>query len=638
LQSGGHLQACGTGMKKVLSSALLAAFTLLAPAQVTKLVDLGTHFWRYQANGIDQGTAWRGTNYDDSAWPAGTGLFGVESNPSISALIQTGLPINGPGGAIVTYYFRTHFQYDGTVSNPYLMISNLVDDGAVFYLNGQEFGRVLMPGGPIVYSELAMVASEEGTFTILEKRATNLIVGTNVLAVEVHQQALNSSDVVFGAAVFVEPETATTNAGTMDYSFAPIVNGYVRTSVLLTNSEFLIGGGFPLFHSNRAAGGIAKIDRSGNPVPGFYGSTNFPSSPVGSFDIYSIVATNGQIYVGGSFNGSQRVNIARLNWDGSLDTTFVPATPSSRVRALLPQADGTVIMAGEFASVGGMPRGCIARLLPNGALDTTYATGAGANNRIRAIMPLDDGRLLVGGAFTTYDGLPQNYLARLDTNGLRDATFTNAANAEVYCFTKSGSSYYVGGNFSLYNGIPAFRIARINAEGHFDASFNVGIGFSGGAIYGITEQFDGRLIIGGDFTSADGSTANAYLTRYLPNGSHDNTFNVNAPSSGFALTTTLAPDGSLLVGGNFLYQFNRHYARGLTLLRADRPPSLAIENGDGQMSITWPDVAKAFTLEEASHVTGPWTNSPLPVSVQGRRFTATNSNPSALRFYRLHAR
>lgn len=625
-------------MKMFFFSALVAASSLLAPAQTIKLVDLAAQSWRYQANGTDPGLAWRGTNYDDSAWSSGFGVFGLESNPSVSGLIQTGLPLSGPGGAIATYYFRTHFHYDGTVANPYLMISNLVDDGAVFYLNGQEFCRVLMPGGPIVHSDLAMVASEEGTFTVLEKRATNLVVGDNVLAVEVHQQALNSSDVVFGAAVFVEPATATTNAGTIDYSFAPIVNGYVRASVLLTNSEFLIGGNFPLFHSNRAAGGLAKIDRRGQPVPGFYGSTNFPSSPVGSFDVYTIVATNGRIYVGGSFNGSQRTNLARLNWDGSLDTTFVPAIPSSRVRAILPQADGTVIIAGEFTSVGGVPRGCLARLLPNGSLDTTFATNVAANNRIRALMPLADGKLLVGGAFTQYDGLPHNYLARVNTNGLRDATFTNAANAEAYCFTKSGDRYYVGGNFSLYNGFPAFRIARIDLEGNFDASFNVGIGFSGGAVYGITEQFDGRLIVGGDFTSANGYIANAYLTRYLPNGNHDDTFIVSAPSSGFALTTTLAPDGGILVGGNFLFQFNRHYARGLTLLRADQPPSLFIGGNGEQLTLTWPDVAGAFALEESGSVTGPWTNSDLPVGLQGRRFAATNSTPTGPHFYRLHSR
>ncbi len=624
-------------MKKLLGLIWSVLAMAVASAQTTQLVDMFNQSWRYQAGGVDLGTAWRGTNYDDSAWPSGTGLLGLENNPAVSGLIHTSLPLNGPGGAIATYYFRTHFNYNGAVANPFLMISNYVDDGAVFYLNGVEFGRVLMPGGPVAYSDLAMVVSEEGTFTVVEKRATNLVIGDNVLAVEVHQQALNSSDVVFGAAVMVEPGTATTNAGTMEYSFDPIVNNYVRAAVPLTNHQFLIGGGFSLSGGNRTAGGIARIDRSGNPVPGFNGGTNLGTGAVGSFDVYALAVANGLIHVGGSFNGLQRTNLARLNWDGSLDTTFVPALPNARVRAVLPQADGKVIIAGEFNFAGGVGRGYIARLLPNGALDPDYATAGGANNIIRAITPLDDGRLLVGGAFTTFDGASRSYIARLDTNGVRDATFTNTVNGEVYCFTKSGSNFYVGGKFTTCNGLAAPALMRIDGSGRSDASFNIGPGFSGGAVYTITEQYDGRLIVGGEFTSAFGNAAYAYLTRILPDGSHDSLFNVNVPAAGYGLITVLAPDGDVLVGGNFLFQFNRRYARGLTMLHADGPPTTTVSRNGGGISLSWPDIARGFTFEEAGNPSGPWTNSSLPFALAGRRFTATNATVSGAQFYRLRS-
>jgi hypothetical protein len=226
-----------------ISFALIAAtvFPFLLPAQAVKLLDLTNTVWRYEASGTDLGTTWHDTNYDDAAWASGPGLLAFENNPAIAGHIRTTLPLSGTNGApIVTYYFRTHFQYDGSVSHPYLMVSNIVDDGAVYYLNGVELGRVSMPRGPITYTNLAL-AVNENVYSILEKRATNLAIGDNVLAAEVHQQTTASADIVFGAALFAEPETATTNAGTINYEFDALPDSFVRSTLLLTNGQFLIG-------------------------------------------------------------------------------------------------------------------------------------------------------------------------------------------------------------------------------------------------------------------------------------------------------------------------------------------------------------------------------------------------------------
>lgn len=622
-------------MKARILALLLTAPALSVAAQTTQLVDLTFQTWRFQANGIDPGPNWFSTNYDDSAWSSGLGVLGYENNPIVAGLIHTSLPLSGAGGPIATFYFRTHFSYDGSVTNPFLMISNVVDDGAIFYLNGQEFGRVLMAGGPVSNSDLAITGSEEGLFTILERRATNLVVGDNLLAVEVHQQALSSSDLVFGAAVFVEPETATTNAGTTDYGFDLPLNRFVRTSVLLTNGQFLVGGGFSLAGSNRTSGGVAKIDRHGNLVPGFNGGTNISTSTTLNFDVYALDVANGQIYVGGSFNGSQRTNIARLNWDGSLDTNFVPAVPNNRVRAVASQPDGKVIIAGEFTAVGGVPRGYIARLLPDGRLDTSFATNAGANSRIRAVSLLDDGGMLIGGLFSSYNLAFQNAIVRLDAMGERVATFTASANAEVYCLTKAGNGHYVGGDFTSFNGITAPRIVRIDADGNVDTNFNVGTGLGGGPVYCMTEQYDGRIIVGGAFTTANGSAANAYLTRYLASGSHDGTFTVSAPANGLVLTTALAPGGELLVGGDFVYQFNRRPSRFLTLVRGDGPPRVSVQGTAVQTTLSWPGQATTFTLQESAGIGLPWTNSALPPVKIHQNFIVTNPAPAGTTLYRL---
>lgn len=92
-----------------------------------------------------------------------------------------------------------HFQLASNVNAVLLVSSNLIDDGAVFYLNGVEAGRVGMPVGPVLYSSLAARTVTDATsFDVITLSSTNLVVGDNLLAVEVHQRASDSSDIVFG--------------------------------------------------------------------------------------------------------------------------------------------------------------------------------------------------------------------------------------------------------------------------------------------------------------------------------------------------------------------------------------------------------------------------------------------------------
>jgi hypothetical protein len=308
------------------------------------------------------------------------------------------------------------------------------------------------------------------------------------------------------------------------------------------------------------------------------------------------------------------------------------------VRVIRPQPDGKLIIAGEFTSVNGTPRGYIARLHANGSLDNAFATNAGANGRLRDVALLPSGKMLIGGLFTSYGGVQQNFIARLDTNGLRDVTFANgggdAIGGEVYCFTKYGNQWFVGGEFTVLNGKPVPRIALIDSDGNHDTNFIPGA-FNGGPIYTINEQFNGRLIVGGGFTSFAGNTNYAYLTRLLPNGSHDDSFAVNVEANGNVLTTALAPDGEILVGGLFTDTFNQRDAFVLTLLRGDGPPALSAQRIVSGIRLSWSDVASTFSLQESADAAGPWTNSASAITTQGRNFVTTNAATSARSVFRL---
>ncbi len=141
-----------------------------------------TGVWRFNDSGTDLGVAWRAPGYDDSGWASGPALLSV--NPgSLPAPTNTSLM---PGRS--TYYFRTSFNFNGSTSNLTLNLRVIVDDGAVFYLNGVEVYRLNMSPGPTSYGESSSTAVGDALFTgPLNLGTANLVQGMNALAVEVHQ-------------------------------------------------------------------------------------------------------------------------------------------------------------------------------------------------------------------------------------------------------------------------------------------------------------------------------------------------------------------------------------------------------------------------------------------------------------------
>jgi len=159
------------------------------------LVDYGDR-WKYNDQNKSLGSAWRNSNYNDASWKSGPGLLGVEN----SELPDPGLKTGINKGNQLCYYFRKEFTYNNNPSGVTLTIDQIVDDGAVYYLNGAEVGRSRMPGGTVSFTTrtsatVGNAAEEKGVVTI---EPGKLKKGKNVLAVEVHQTNNTSSDIVFG--------------------------------------------------------------------------------------------------------------------------------------------------------------------------------------------------------------------------------------------------------------------------------------------------------------------------------------------------------------------------------------------------------------------------------------------------------
>lgn len=156
--------------------------------------------WRYRDDGSDQGTAWRENAFDDASWAQGAAELGYGDGGEATIL---GCGPSAPAcntGNFITNYFRKSFVVADASSIAALELRLLRDDGAVVYLNGVEIVRTNMPAGPIGSSTLAPTAiggAAESTFLVFPLAASVVTNGTNVLAVEVHQQAPTSSDISF---------------------------------------------------------------------------------------------------------------------------------------------------------------------------------------------------------------------------------------------------------------------------------------------------------------------------------------------------------------------------------------------------------------------------------------------------------
>jgi hypothetical protein len=184
-----------------------SATTLTMPGQgvtVTALYSSNTVLiaengaWKYHAQGQDLGTAWRATNYNDAAWSNGPAQLGYGENDEATVVSYGGVTTN----RYPTTYFRRTFAVNSVTSLGNLSLGLLRDDGAVVYLNGLEVVRDNMPAGTITYQTLAsstVGGAAESTYFPFALSPSMLVTGNNVLAVEVHQRALDSTDLSFAA-------------------------------------------------------------------------------------------------------------------------------------------------------------------------------------------------------------------------------------------------------------------------------------------------------------------------------------------------------------------------------------------------------------------------------------------------------
>lgn len=326
---------------------------------------------------------------------------------------------------------------------------------------------------------------------------------------------------------------------------------FPSSSVAATAGKIAVGGEFTAIVGVDGVNHLARLNIDGTLDRAF-------NSGLGPNGTVRAVATqpDGKILFGGLFTAYDfiaRAYLGRANVDGTLDNTFnFGAGLDNAVLALALQPDGRVIVGGLFTTVYGVSRNSVARVHTNGTVDVTFVVGSGANGAVKAVALQPDGKVLIGGDFTSYNGTPRAGIARLNSNGSIDLTFdpgTGAAGS-VNAIALSGTQILIGGNFTTVNGNPAPRVARLSANGAFDGTFNVG-GGANDYVSSVAVQADGRVVVGGNFTAFNGQIRNR-LVRLNADGSLDATINFGAGANDFISTITLQDyDGKIVVGGGF---------------------------------------------------------------------------------------
>ena len=288
--------------------------------------------------------------------------------------------------------------------------------------------------------------------------------------------------------------------GTIDHSFNPGTgadNG-VDALALQPDGKILIGGSFNTYNGTSVKR-VARLNADGT-----LDKTFKLDKEIDGLVFTMLRQPNGKILVGGyfnSFNGKVRFGgITRLNADGSFDKSFNPGEGAlfSSVYAITLQPDGKILIGGDFRFFNGIMRDHIARLNADGSVDESFDSNRGVNEKINTIALQADGKILIGGDFTKHFNTSRNKIARLNTNGSLDKTFESSvgANYTVRTITlQPDEKILVGGNFTKYNGINRNQIARLNADGTLtNDTFNRGTG-ANGDVRTLVLQPDGKILV-----------------------------------------------------------------------------------------------------------------------------------------------
>lgn len=367
--------------------------------------------------------------------------------------------------------------------------------------------------------------------------------------------------------------------GAVDTSFSVLLDpdNLVRAVAVQGDGGLLFAGDFT------AITGVPSLRVARTPKTGFVDRSFDPGGTVNNDVLTMAVLASSDVIAGGAFTsiaGQSRTYLARFSGGtGLLSNGFTP-TLDGAVHAVVAQPDGKLLIGGAFQLVNGSTRRRVARLNADGTLDTSFVPANIPDGIVFAIEVDPAGRIYVGGSFQNVGGAARRHLVRLLANGSVDSDFVDHdVDGSVHAITMAGDQYrvYIGGKFSEIDGYERSGLARMWPNGGLNTGFQASCpSFFCGGVYSLAVPADGLgVIAGGDFSRVEGPVGTPYarrhIARFLDDGvvdadfiSDDSTRRINAPVQ--AIHTT--HDGLLYVGGSFS-QVGSNNRRALVRLHAD---------------------------------------------------------------------
>lgn len=347
--------------------------------------------------------------------------------------------------------------------------------------------------------------------------------------------------------------------GTVDDNYNLETNGNIIAITQAQNGKTYIGGDFTSA-SNVFAPKTIRLNSDGTRDLTFLPDSN--SQAVHS--LYEL--PDGKILVG------REGSIQRLNSDGTLDTSFATVTTNSIVQTFSILPNNKILVGGYFTTVNGSTKNRIVLLDSDGTVDNSFVVGTGFDHDVYIIKQANDGSFFIGGKFTTFKGSVVNRMAKISATGDLDTTFHNnnsGFNDEIWTIEfMEDNKPLIGGLFTSYNGIENNSIVKLNFDATVDSTFDTGAADSNGYVYKIIINSSNNIFVSGTFLKYKNTLTNqAFIVNN--NGSINNSFYFDdrfcMPGFSFHTTNpgffsypfTQQSDGKILLGN--IYYENKFY-------------------------------------------------------------------------------
>lgn len=358
--------------------------------------------------------------------------------------------------------------------------------------------------------------------------------------------------------------------GSIDLSFNSVDTGFgaqgtgadgpVEHILVKPDGRIVIAGRFSSWNGTPA-------DRVAQLLPDGSADPTFHCTALGDMDHPTAIAlqADGKVIVAGATLAEGKIRVVRLGLNGSVDPGFtlwsgLSGLASTYVNALAVQPDGKVLVGGNFYTWPIVCQGLV-RLNADGSRATDFVFGSSFGGNVVGTITLQpDNNIIVTGNFQIFNGSPANNIRRLSTNGTTDTGFDpgtgilGAYPAPHCAWLQADGKLMLGGSFTAYDGTTRNGLLRVLADGTLDPSFDPGTGPASSAgtayIHAIAPGADGSSVLIGGFRSYAGTTRNA-IARILADGGLDSSFDPQGGPNDSLFAIAAQPDGKYIIGGAF---------------------------------------------------------------------------------------